>query len=92
MCLPVSSGVLLSGWTKVGEGEQARSSDEAKTCRPQDKLCSIFESESVSLFPLIFCKLIVRLVLDTMQYAQFKFQKTEEPLCLCLFADVRTGL
>lgn len=43
-------------------------------------------------FPLIFCKLIVRPVLDTMQYAQFRFQKTEEPLCSCLFADVRTGL
>lgn len=42
--MPVSSSFLIAGWTKVGEGAEARSSDEAKTCRAQDKLCSIFVS------------------------------------------------
>lgn len=42
--MPVSSGFLIAGWTKVGEGAEARSSDEAKTCQAQDKLCSIFVS------------------------------------------------
>ena len=41
--MPVSSSFLIAGWTKVGEGAQAHS-DEAKTCRAQDKLCSIFVS------------------------------------------------
>lgn len=42
--MPVSSSILIACRTKVGEGAQAHSSDEAKTCRAQDKLCSIFVS------------------------------------------------
>lgn len=42
--MPVSSSLLIACWTKVGEGAEARSSDEAKACRAQDKLCSIFVS------------------------------------------------
>lgn len=80
--MPVSSSFLIAGWTKVGEGAEAHSSDEAKTWRAQDKLCSIlvslFGSESISLLLLIFCKLIVSLVVDILQ----RTKKIRKQMCL----------
>lgn len=43
--MPVSCSFLIAGWMRVGEGAQTHSSDEAKTCPAQDKLCSIFVSQ-----------------------------------------------
>lgn len=73
--MPVSSSFLKAGWTKVGEGAQAHSSDEAKTCWAQDKLYSIFVScleVRASPFPLIFYKLIVCFWKQKSQYGQKK--------------------
>ncbi len=52
--MPVSSSFLIAGWTKVGEGAQAHSSDEAKnvsgTGHAVLHLCEAVGSESISLF------------------------------------------